>query len=203
MNPPIYNPNVPEFEEQELSNSQPDLFDNFMALATSWALNHVPFLNSTTPGNHTIIQLLERPGDPNTSVNEISVYTKNAMDQTDDHIYLKYGATGQVFQYTCYQIYALPQTATQTQFFTFLPGKVLLYFGTFVTLPNNRLTLLPPVAKKIITVSAGYNVNPPPTLIGKPGVALVEAGGFITQIIFSTGSVGQAMNISYLIMAAI
>jgi hypothetical protein len=155
---PQYNPNVPQNPSDTLDVTQRQLLANFQAMFNAFLVNHVSLTGGATAGNHTIVQLLEQDSDPQTDTSEISVYVKEVEGQTDQ-IFLKYqGNAGQVIQLTNYQIYALPQTPTLSQFFTFLPGKLLVYFGSFSTLQTNVLNLFPAIAKNIMTISLCPNL---------------------------------------------
>ena len=137
--------------------------------------NHIPLDSASGAGNHTMVQLLEQTNAQQTNAGEISVYTKDASDQTDQ-IFLRYQGNGQEFQFTNYQIYSIVPTALQTSYFTFLPGRVLLYFGTFIWtfgIPYQIINLIPPVALNIISVvscSTGTTtgLSKPYVIIPKP-----------------------------------
>lgn len=148
MSTPIYGQNVPEFITDSLAVTQPDFQDNFLSLFNIFSKNH----NFTT-GNHTYAQLLEQVNPQQTNVNQISIYTKDVSSQTDQ-LFLRYQGNGQEFQYTNYQIYRLPEQPSISQFFSFLPGGIIVYFGFYASLKNNDLPLQPAVCKNIITYSA-------------------------------------------------
>lgn len=175
MQPPIYNPNVPENLSDTLADSQPEFLDNFLKLYNTFKVNHVALDAGATAGNHTIVQLLEQGQAIQTDLNEISVYTKDVAGQTDQ-VFLRYQGNGQEIQLTNYQIYSI----NSTTFFTFLPGKILVYFGSFTTLPSNVLSLFPAIAKKIMSVSFCPIGNTPTY---KPKIVLQQpSSGFYTRI---------------------
>ena len=151
MSGPVYNPNVPQSPSQTLNDSQPDLLQNFQSIFNIFQLNHVSLTTPTTSGNHTIVQLIELEDTPQTGPSEISVYVNKVAGQTDQ-IFLQFSGDGQEVQLTTYQIYSLSNSAPNT-YFTFLPGNIIVYFGSFVSLPNNQLILSPSVAKNIISMS--------------------------------------------------
>ena len=152
--PEPYNPNIP-LPDDNLAQSQIGFLNNFATLYDAFAMNHVPLDAVSEAGNHTYVELVEQGNDPQTNQGEISVYTKNVPGQTDQ-VFLKY-QNGTVLQYTNYQIYAArPFDTYQTRFFTFLPGKVLAYFGTFnapASPSGNTLYLYPHVARNVITAN--------------------------------------------------
>ena len=204
MNPNPYDPNVPTSPDQALSDTQPLFLNNFLQLYDIFKQNHVPLDAVSGAGNHTIIQLYEQENVFQTNVGEISVYTKDAPGQTDQ-IYLKYqGTAGPELQFTNYQLYSLQPTTTQTSYFTFLPGRILVYFGqcsTVATLlpPNATLNLLPPIAKNIITVC----VTPlGSTAAYKPSINVQQnPQGYFNAITFPLSSNTQPANCFYLVMA--
>jgi hypothetical protein len=207
MNPVPFNPGVPENPSDELAISQPQLMNNFLQLYNYFLKNHLPIDAASGAGNHTIIELLEQSNSKQTDVSEISVYTKDVestgiTDQTDQ-IFIRYQGNGQEFQYTNYQIYSIQPTPSQTSYFTFLPGRILIYFGTFQNLPNNILSLFPPVATNIISVSTCPSGSATLKARADP---IEPSGGFITGLLMRIG-LGffnqPAPNSFYLIMANI
>ena len=124
---------------------------------------------------------------------------------------MKYQGTTEEFQFSCYQIYSIPPielpfSGTQTIYFTFLPGRVLLYFGVnsngagFVA---NSITLLPPVAVDVICMDFCTSGTTPAL---KPIVTLVkENNGIISKInlIAPSSLTGVPGPIQYLVMAKI
>ena len=197
--PILYNPNVPENPSDFLATSQLDILNDFTSIFNIFLKNHSA-LNSATAGNHTNIQLLDLENDPQTGVNEISLYAKKIEGQTDQ-LFLRYSGNTQELPVTNYQIYSLLPTPTQRSFFTFLPGGIIAYFGDFTTLVNNTLNLLPPLAKKIITVSfCPSSVSPG----FKPAVNIVQPSNeFYTAIKVNSNSVinGTPPACYYLVLA--
>jgi hypothetical protein len=150
---PIYNSNVPEFPSDSLAKSQPDLIDNFKTLYDSFKVNHIPLDAVSNAGNHSILQLFQQESSPQTDISEISIYTKNIDGQTDQ-VFLRYQGNGQEIQLTNYQIYSIEDTPTQTTFITFLPGKILLYFGTInLNAATGNLDLVPMISKNVVGMS--------------------------------------------------
>lgn len=147
-----YQPNTPQFPSDSLAESQKNFLANFQSLFTNFALDHVAMNTAVTAGNHSVVHLIEQDNALQTDDQEISVYTKKAAGQTDQ-VFLRYQNNGQEIQYTNYQIYSIPSTQFSTRYFTFLPGRIIMYFGTFQNLPNLIFNLKPTVAKDVISVS--------------------------------------------------
>jgi len=184
--PPPYDPNIPANPSDALATSQPQFLNNFQKLYEAFEVNHIPLDALSGAGNHTIVQLLEQENPQQTQFSEISVYTKDVSDQTDQ-VFLRYQGDGTEFQLTNYQIYSVDATT----FFTFLPGKIIVYFGSFITLPSNVLKLFPPVAKKIMGMTFCPSGSTP---TNKPRINLLQpSSGFFTGMeVFATPGFGRA-----------
>jgi hypothetical protein len=177
--PPLYDPNTPEFPSDSFATSQPQLLDNFQALFNAFVTNHISLDATSNAGNHTNIQLIEQENPLQTDASEINVYTKDAPGQTDQ-IFLRYQGNGVEFQYTNYQLYSIPNFIGQTTNFTFLPGRVIVYFGALFQPNVKQIFLYPQIARKIISISL---VSSGP-IASKVSVALVTSPtGIITQVV--------------------
>jgi len=151
-----YNPNTPTLQ-LPYADWQIQFQQNFTQLNTAFSQNHVSLTSGSNAGNHTYIQMPEQSSNPQTSLAEFSIYVKNVETQTDQ-IFFTYPGNTPVVQFTNYQIYSVQPTANQTTYFTFLPGGLLVYFGTFgplsaSSIPSNTLFLNPPVVKNILSVN--------------------------------------------------
>lgn len=192
MTTPIFDPGVPERFSDALATSQPEILNNFISLYQAFLKNHVP-ISDTGEGNHTIIELLEKEAGPQVDFNEISFYCKNVEGQTDQ-VFVRFSNNGTEFQLTNYQIYSLQKPTNQDAYFTFLPGKLLVYFGYFLTLPNNILNLNPPIAKNIISVDVCPVIFSPftPAATDKPIVNLIKnTDGIINQLTFINNNLNK------------
>jgi hypothetical protein len=208
--PPVYDPFVPEQPDDFLATSQGEMLDNFELLQKYFSVNHVPMPTALSPqanaGEHTIIQLIEQLKPFQTNAQQISVYCKDSLDAVGnrdqtDQMFLRYQSNGTEVQMTNYQIYTIEPGNGQTSFFTFLPGKILIYFGSFTTLPNGILTLTPPVAKNIM----GMTICPNGATNFKPNVSLIKSPeDFITGIVMKNSVLGGFQsNCFYCILANI
>jgi len=160
-NPINYDPNTPT-RQLSFADWQVQFIQNFTQLATAFAENHVPLTDPTVAnrGNHTYVEMAESTTDAQTSANEFSIFVKDVENQTDQ-VFFTYPGNTPVVQFTNYQIYSVTPTAQQTTYFTFLPGKLLVYFGKFGPFNsgnvkgvfNNILKLNPPVAKNIVSIN--------------------------------------------------
>ncbi len=156
MSIPTYNPNIPK-ALQELANSQLDMQENFKVLSDAFQVDHVSMTTALIAGNHKVINLLAQGGDIQTAIDEISIYsraTDETADKTNKNYQLFYkNAAGVEVQLTALQIYTL---STAGRYFTFLPGNVILYFGTINSGGTSSwsLPLEPVVATTIISVNS-------------------------------------------------
>lgn len=151
--PNLYDPNVPELEDNSLAFSQPQIQNNLSKLYDAFKKNHVPLDGGSTAGNHTIIELLQQTGNPQVDINQIALFCKLLSGNTNQ-LCVRYEQNGTRLAYSCYQLYSVDSY----NYFTFLPGNLIIYFGSFNTvaenkLPNNILTLKPPVILSVLGVS--------------------------------------------------
>jgi hypothetical protein len=143
-----YDPIIPG-PNDFLAVSQDDFLANFGQLYNAFARNHVALDDTVlTPGNHTNIELMQQGKGPETSVGEISLYSKMVSDQTNQ-LFLRYqggSASGKEVQVTTYQIYPAQNLAWQISYFTFLPGNIIVYFGVgdLPRSPNKNTIFFPP-----------------------------------------------------------
>lgn len=210
MSTPQYNPNVPR-PGDSIATSQPDFQKNFLSLFNAFAQNHVD-LEDALAGKHTIVELPAQTTAFLSNAGEISTYSRSE-DEEGTQVFLKYQGTEEEFQFSCYQIYSvepvpLPFGGTQTIYFTFLPGRVLLYFGVYGAAIGRspftqQITLIPPVAKEIITMDFCATTTTPSL---KPIVTLqVEDNGIISKINLSSASVLTSVSgfTQYMVLAKI
>jgi hypothetical protein len=204
MTSPTYDPNIP-LRTTPFADWQIYFQKNFQRLFTDFEKNHVSLTGGATAGNHTIIQMIEQSGNPQTGATEISVYTKDVPEQTDQ-VFMKYG-NGTEFQFTNYQIYEIPKTDTQTTYFTFLPGKLIIYFGQHITPKFNSgkpllrsIILNPPIARNIISV----NITPEFSGFSEP-VIEETSNNIIIKLNLSTlfSNPFGPFTLNYLVMANI
>lgn len=160
-----YDQNIPTAND-DLATSQAQFLSNFQQLFLAFAQNHVDFSAGATAGNHTVVELLSSPAGFETSAGEISLFAKPVAQQVDQ-LFLRYQGNFKDVQYTNYQLYALNQVAGKSQFFTVLPGKILIYYGS-VVIPSYpyKLQLEPRLGKNIISVNLCYSGTPasPPSV---------------------------------------
>jgi hypothetical protein len=151
-----FNPAIPQPNDL-LSNSQGDLLTNNISLDASFSVNHLPFSDLTVNnGKHTFVEMLQRPLKPVTAAAEGTIYTKDDPTPTS-RTQLFYigdaGGPGIEYQLTkcidaqiakfatnlAYPSGAVPAGATTVGGWTFLPGGLILQYGT-VTSPGNAST---------------------------------------------------------------
>jgi hypothetical protein len=186
-----YNPNVP-LAKDLINVSQGDFLNNFGDLYKAFLVNHVALDAASNAGNHTVVELTEQTAPFQTDAGEISIYTRDAPGQTDQ-IFMQFQGNQTEFQYTNYQIYSINATSTQTSYFTFLPGRILIYFGMMTPSSTTfKLLLNPQIAKNIISANfcpigpASSITNYPPNVVAESGIpniytALICTSSFLIQ----------------------
>lgn len=93
-----FDPNIPQ-PLDDLSVSQGDLLTNFGQLNTQFAVNHVPFNDSSSDkGKHKFVTYVEQADDPESKADEYLVYAKD--DGGDTELYGRAESNGTVFQMT-------------------------------------------------------------------------------------------------------
>lgn len=212
MQPTPYDPKVPENAPDKLADSQPEIVNNFFQLFNIFMINHISLDATVDAGNHTNIQLKGQPNSQETDLSCITVYAKDDPTTTEQ-LFIRYQGNGQEFQLSCYQIYGLtPFPGSYIPFISYLPGRILIYFGVIIpgTLPNNTLPLYPPIAKNIISVSTCPAESAPPTPTKpanpnfKPWISLQKTPeGFYTGVTFNPSFQPPAPQFYYLILANI
>jgi hypothetical protein len=173
-----YNQNIPKVND-DLATSQGGFLSNFQQLYDAFAQNHVALDGGSTAGNHTIVELLNSLTGFQTDAGELSLYASPVVDQSGQ-LFMRYQGNTKDVQITNYQLYELNQVAGRAQFFTVLPGKIMIYYG-IVFIPGYPfiLDLEPPIAKNIISVNLCPGQTPSFPPIATPVTA---SNGFIKQI---------------------
>lgn len=223
-NPINYDPNTP-VTNLSYADWQIQFAQNFQQYNIASGKNHLSVSGVTGTGNHTIVEMPEQDSDPQTGAVDFAIYTKNVDEQTDQ-LFFQYPGNTPVVQFTNYQIYSIvPRVApniAQTSFFTFLPGGLLILFGSFgpftssstgsKTETDNTLFLYPPVVKNVASVNLCIqgttpDYTPSATLaavIFDPLKGLViEESEIIKQIYISPHTGSKNTIIDYLVIANI
>lgn len=176
-----YNQNIPTAND-DLATSQAQFLSNFQQLFLAFAQNHVNFSAGSTAGNHTVVELLSSPTGFETSAGEISLFAKPVAQQVDQ-LFLRYQGNTQDVQYTNYQVYpSTPIQPGQANFFTTLPGGLIVYFGSvvFSATALNYLYMDPFVCKSLLSV----NFCPVGTIPSAPPYfnVITQREGFVTTL---------------------
>lgn len=219
-----YDPNTPTVT-LPYADWQIQFIQNFTQFNTAFSQDHVPLTDPTNQGNHTYVHMPEQPEDsaPQTGSNEFSIYAKNVEDQTDQ-LFFVYPGNTPIVQFTNYQIYSVQPRVSpniaQTTFFTFLPGGLLIYFGSYgpftssatgsKTETDNTLFLNPPIAKNIAGVNFCIKGTTPDftpsctfgPLSIVPGKGFIQEGN-ITQLFIAPHTGAKNTTIDYLVIANI
>src|SRR5574338_228577 len=147
-----FDSNIPQ-RDDDLATSQGQFLNNFQQLYNAFSMNHVALDDPTSPGVHSLIELLASSIGFETSVEELSFYSKPIDGQTDQ-LFMRYQGNGTEIPITNYQIYSIPSTSPNAQYFTFLPGKILVYYGTVnITGYPFSLSLNPAIGKNLVSAN--------------------------------------------------
>lgn len=195
-----YNPNTPK-QGDSVGEWQKPFLDNFITIFNAFKKNHVSLDAGATAGNHTFAEFFKQVIPIQTSVGEVSIYSKNVEEQTEQ-LFLRYQNNVEI-QLSNYQIYKPENNPTQIKYFTVLPGKLILYFGQFTAnASGNILDLTPYVAKNIITMSCcNVGTTPRPRQIVQP---LAPKGKIIQGLTIVNSFFNQPFpNIYYMVLANI
>lgn len=135
-----YNPNIPNPTDL-LSNSQGQIKTNFQQLDTVFGKNHYEFSNSSGPaGKHKFVEM-PITTVPATLGGEGSLYTKTSGQS---QLYYTSDAGGLEYQMTRAIDANIATFGTATNGWTFLPGGLIMKYGTFLLVPSSFTTFTPP-----------------------------------------------------------
>jgi hypothetical protein len=143
------------------------------------------------------MQLYQQSGAQQIGATEMGMYSLDVPNQTNQ-IFLQNGPNQ--YQYTNYQIYSIAPDKSQTYYFSFLPGGLLVMFGLFTRGSTNVINLYPTVAKNIVsintTVSGGANY---------PGATALQKNndGIITGLILTPFAQVRPVTQYYFVVANI
>lgn len=190
MTIPPYNPQVP-LSEDTIADGQLAFLTNFKTIFSAFSTNHIPLNDSTNPGNHSVIELIEQNKSRSTESQEVVFYSKKVTDQTDQ-LFMRYPLNGKEFQISQYQIFPLSIIpGVQARYFTFLPGGIIVYFGFIAPSKDNfPIDLTPALCSNIM----GINLCPIGTsTIANPFYQSNPSGftlqnGKISQLIISNST---------------
>lgn len=171
---PYYNANFP-LVTSPFSEWQRVFLKNFEQMSLAFKQNHIPLEDPSLSGNHTIVQMPEQAEGTKvkTNIGDFAIFTRLIEGQTDQVVMQSEGNLPE-FQYTNYQIYPVKDvkdgaTVVQKTYFTTLPGKMIVIFGSKLATKGKipTIRLLPPVIKNIVSVNL--------TLIGTFPIAPARA----------------------------
>ncbi len=134
-----------------LSQSQIDIKANFDQANTSFSVNHTPFNIASNNGKHKFVQMPQGAIPSGRTIGDGALYVKSSSSNPD--LFYTPDVAGKEYQLTrtndssygsfstdaAYTSGATPPGATTVGGWTFLPGGLLLQYGT-VTAPGNPST---------------------------------------------------------------
>ena len=127
-----YNNNIPQ-PTDFIDESQPQLLSNFTNLDSVMAINHYEYSDTSgNAGKHRFLQLPEQASVPSTSVNEGALYVKESSSIAN--LFFRQESSGSEFQLTG------PSISVSTKGHTFLPGGLILNWGTVTSTSSGSET---------------------------------------------------------------
>ena len=133
-----YDPNIPQPSEDP-STSQGEILSNFQVLGADFQVNHVPLGAITNAGKHNFVELVNQAGVPSATTSEGTIYSKAVTRNgiTTSETFYTPDNTGDEYQLTQI-ITAQKATFSTNPGFTFLPGGLILMWGTIA--PSSNVT---------------------------------------------------------------
>jgi hypothetical protein len=125
---------------QSLGASKVPIRDNFTAIVADLGVNHVA-INLADQGKHKFLQMPEQGSAPTTAANEGGLYTKVGPSPAQTQLFYRAESSGFEYQMTQTIAASTALFATDTNYiapattlggWTFLPGGLLLQYGTIV-----------------------------------------------------------------------
>lgn len=120
----VYNASIPNSSDL-LSNSQPQLLENFSQLNTIFQENHVAFDDATAAdrGKHTFLSMIDQVAAPTTAINELALYGKATGGIST--LYMRKESNGTEIQMSG------PDPVAAATGTSFLPGGIIIQWGPF------------------------------------------------------------------------
>ncbi len=149
-----FNPNIPQ-PTDDLSDSQGQILTNFSSCNTSFGVNHYAFSDVTANnGKHKFMQMPQQVAAPVTAGNELALV---AIDQSGEtELCYRKPTNGAVIQLTGVDVVST-QNGT-----TFLPGGMILKWGTFTYANSTSTVVTFPIAFPNNCFSVQITVLSPP-----------------------------------------
>lgn len=95
----IYIPNIPQ-GAQQINNTQSPINGNFQNISNLISVNHVPFNTPDDFGKHAVIDYVSQQVDPNSSSNDMVLFSKFSSSTNKIELFARYPNNGAVIQIT-------------------------------------------------------------------------------------------------------
>ena len=114
-----------------LAASRDPIRNNFSLIQTSLELNHGAF-GAADQGKHKFMQMPEQGSAPTTAANEVALYAKQDPNAPGEAaIFYRQEGSGNEYQITTSHKTNLAQFGLSNPGWTFLPGGLLMQYGTY------------------------------------------------------------------------
>lgn len=134
-----FDPNIPQANDI-ISVSQGEIQTNFSQLNTIFDVDHVTFndVTASNRGKHDKATFVNQAADPVTAANELAVYAKDVGGTPS--LFIRQQSNGTVYQFSG------PTPSASASGHTWLPGDLLLQWGTNNALWNGTNSITFPIA---------------------------------------------------------
>lgn len=168
-----YQPNIPtglinlDVDYQNIRN-------NFTQLNTSFGLNHIQFSVGPNNGKHTFVEMVNSSTIPaGLTSSEGTMYTK-LLSGTSQLFYTP-DNSGNEFQLTNVSSVQFARFGTNTNYtgtqsggWTFLPGGLIMQYGSIITTPNGgtaTITFPKPFLSQVYNIQLSFNRTDPSSVV--------------------------------------
>lgn len=173
-----YQPNVP-LSGNSLGQTRPIINTNFVDIDLAFRANHVPMTTNNT-GYHTHVDMTAQAANPNPIATLVSHYSKQVAGITE-WFFQREAPGSQVIQMS--RLTPVPLS----QGFTFLPGGLLLQWGSF------SVPFVNPITFPVPFTGVPFSVQVTSNNINGTGAGLISATGFTALIFLAPGSAATWM----------
>lgn len=149
-----YNPNIPQATDQ-ISVSQADLLNNFIALSTFLNVNHVDFA-SADQGKHKFVSFPQQASSPATSGTEVALYCKVSSLTGNPELYFRDASSSSDIEFTSF--------GNSVDGWTRFPSGILIKWGNVSA--NGATAINFPVGASIPVFTAVFSAQATPNTIG-------------------------------------
>lgn len=158
---------------QSLGQTRSSIRTNFQLIQSAQDTNHVA-LGTVGAGKHKFVQMPEQGSAPTTAVNEGALYTKVGTSPAETQLFYRAENSGFEYRLTRPDSSNTASFAVNTNGWTFLPGGLILQYGTVAT-PGTSGTITFPKAFTTTFLSIQFTVKRDTASSGVATYAVTQA----------------------------